>query len=60
MLPRARSSQEQFLHEYKSDFNTQENIMSTFLGMELEQIKDSRSSCIQETIDVYKSVIKQC
>lgn len=53
----------QFLHEYKRDFDiTEEDIMSTFLGMEVEQTKDSiklhLDTYIQETIDEYKSVIK--
>ena len=53
----------QFLHEYKWDFDiTEEDIMSTFLGMEVEQTKDSiklhLDTYIQETIDEYKSVIK--
>ncbi len=53
----------QFLHKYKRDFEiTEEDIMSTFLGMEVEQTKDSiklhLDTYIQETIDEYKSVIK--
>jgi hypothetical protein len=54
----------QFLHEYKRDFDTKEGVMSTFLRMEVKQTKDSiklhLDTYIQETIDEYKSEIKQC
>ena len=54
----------QFLQEYKKDFDiTEEDIMSTFLGMEVEQSKDSiklhLDTYIQETLDEYKSIFKK-
>ena len=53
-----------FIHEYKKDFDiTEEGIMSTFLGMEVEQSKDSiklhLDTYIQETLDEYKSIFKK-
>ena len=54
----------QFLQEYKKDFDiTEEDIMSTFLGMEVEQSKDSiklhLDTYIQETLDEFKSIFKK-
>ena len=53
-----------FIHEYKKDFDiTEEGIMSTFLGMEVEQSKDPiklhLDTYIQETLDEYKSIFKK-
>ena len=53
-----------FIHEYKKDVDiTEEGIMSTFLGMEVEQSKDSiklhLDTYIQETLDEYKSIFKK-
>ena len=50
----------QILQEYKKDFDiTEEYIMSTFLGMEVEQSKDliklHLDTYIQETLDEYIS-----
>ena len=54
----------QFLQEYKRDFDiTEEDILSTFLGMEVKQTKHSIKlhfdTYIQDTIDEYKPGIKQ-
>ncbi len=56
----------QFLQEYNEDFDItelEEDIMSTFLGMELEQSKYSiklhRDTYIQETLDEYKPISKK-
>ena len=51
----------QFLQEYKKDFDiTEEDIMSTFVGMEVEQSKDliklHLDTYIQEPLDEYKSI----
>ena len=53
-----------FIHEYKKDVDiTEEGIMSTFLGMEVEQSKDPiklhLDTYIQETLDEYKSIFKK-
>ena len=55
---------QQFIAEYKGDFEiTCEDLMTSFLGMEVEQDQDSirlhLDTYIKETLDEYKSVVKK-
>ena len=56
---------QQFIAEYKGDFEiTCEDLMTSFLGMEVEQDQDSirlhLDTYIKETLDEYKSVCSVC